>query len=227
MIQERGMSTQLDYLKSVAQQLRQWARQSEGVEFKRLLERMAAAVDGATAEIELCRHQAQPLPSRIGDLSDLPPELRQELSGAEIDEFEEQLISVINAYGGTADLNQVLVGLFRKFQVVQKRRFVQQKLWRMTTDELLWPVPKRKGVYSTHKPGSPRPESPAASAPGAGRDAEPPTPPVPPSKPTSALNELSDFLSRDPYRRSAREPSWPTREPLWPTTREDDSDPTS
>ena len=56
-----------------------------------------------------------PLPTRLGDLSDIPPELRAELAGVEVDELEGKLVTIINSYGGTADLNQVLVGLFREF----------------------------------------------------------------------------------------------------------------
>lgn len=67
----------------------------------------------------------------VGDLSDLPAELLSELSVAQIDVLERQILSVLEALGGSADLDQILIGLYRKHQIVQKRRFLQNKLWRM------------------------------------------------------------------------------------------------
>ncbi len=65
------------------------------------------------------------------DLSGLPDELLRELSVSQADVLERQVLEVMQALGGSADLDQVLIGLYRKFQVVQKRRFLQNKLWRM------------------------------------------------------------------------------------------------
>ena len=59
---------------------------------------------------------------------------------------------VLQAYGGTADLDQILVGLFRKFKVVQKRRFLQNKVWRMCQKEMLWSIRGKKGVYTFNEP---------------------------------------------------------------------------
>lgn len=67
----------------------------------------------------------------VTDLSGLPDELLKELSVSQADLLERQIVDVLQALGGSADLDQVLIGLYRKFQVVQKRRFLQNKLWRM------------------------------------------------------------------------------------------------
>jgi hypothetical protein len=67
----------------------------------------------------------------VTDLSGLPDELLKELSVSQADVLERQIVDVFQTLGGSADLDQVLIGLYRKFQVVQKRRFLQNKLWRM------------------------------------------------------------------------------------------------
>ncbi len=105
-------------------------------------------------EMELLSLEAKlkPLPSRLGDLSDLPPELLAELSAPRADELESQIMVILQAYGGTADLDQILVGLFRKFKIVQKRRFLQNKVWRMCQKDMLWSIRGRKGVYTTQEP---------------------------------------------------------------------------
>lgn len=102
------------------------------------------------------RHVA-PLPSGFDDLADLPEELLAELSLPQADEIETQLHAVIVALDGTADLDKILVGLYRRFGVVQKRRFLQNKLYRMSGKGLIHSVPKRRGVY-TIKPLEQEPE---------------------------------------------------------------------
>lgn len=89
---------------------------------------------------------------RIGDLQDLPDELKSQLQLSKLDELEEQILSVIkNRYDGIANIDEILVGLFRDHKVVQKRAFVAGRLYRMGKDKIVYPVPKKKGVYTTDK----------------------------------------------------------------------------
>jgi hypothetical protein len=81
------------------------------------------------------------------DTSGLPPELLKELRRGGTDRLEQQIIAVFEACGGTADLDQLLIGLFRKFGVVQKRRFLQNKLWRMVRKEQLHTLKEARGVF--------------------------------------------------------------------------------
>src|ERR1700744_465922 len=52
------------------------------------------------------------------DTSDLPPELLKELSAGHADKLEEQIVEVMRALGGNADLDQLLIGLYRKSKTV-------------------------------------------------------------------------------------------------------------
>ena len=132
--------------------MRRWAadatKEGQSEQASRWIDK-ASAIEAIVKELLDLRQKAAPLPTKLGDLSDLPEELRAELTGIELDGLKSQLVQVINSYGRTADLNQILVGLWRKFKVSQKRRAIQQRLWRMQADKLVWTVPKRKGVYST------------------------------------------------------------------------------
>src|ERR1043166_5333849 len=65
------------------------------------------------------------MPVDAGDLADLPPELLSELSGSHADPLEAQIMAVLRDCGGPADLDQLLIGLYRKFETVQKRRFLR------------------------------------------------------------------------------------------------------
>lgn len=103
-------------------------------------------------EVEHFRRITKPVPASYGDLSDLPPELVKELTGIKVDDLEQQLFTIIKTGGGDVDLDAILIELFRRFQVVQTRKFLQNKLWRMAQKEIIYSVSGRKGVYTATKP---------------------------------------------------------------------------
>lgn len=111
---------------------------------------IAAVVD----EVEHLRRITKPVPASYGDLSDLPPELVKELTGIKVDDLEQQLFTIIKTGGNEVDLDAILIELFRRFEVIQTRKFLQNKLWRMAQKEIVYSVPNRKGVYSATKPAS-------------------------------------------------------------------------
>ncbi|HXQ50664.1 MAG TPA: hypothetical protein VN802_06185 [Stellaceae bacterium] len=95
---------------------------------------------------------ATPIPKELGDISDLPDALVKELSVKSVDELERQLQTVMRACGGKANLDQLLVGLFRKYKVVQTRRFLQNKLYRMLRKNLAFQVPGERATYCLTRP---------------------------------------------------------------------------
>ena len=63
---------------------------------------------------------------------DLPPELESQLLRRdEPPELERRIDEAIWASGGTADLNQVLIRIYRDQGIVENRRRVQNALYRM------------------------------------------------------------------------------------------------
>jgi hypothetical protein len=81
------------------------------------------------------------------DLSGLPEELLQQLSITNVDILERQILSVLETLGGSGDLDQVLIGLYRKYQVIQKRRILQNKLWRMVRKGNIQKPSAARGVF--------------------------------------------------------------------------------
>jgi hypothetical protein len=63
--------------------------------------------------------------------ADLPPALLKELRHRQADQLEGQIVAVLAASNGSADLDQILIGLYRGFGLVEKRRVIQNKLWRL------------------------------------------------------------------------------------------------
>lgn len=95
------------------------------------------------------------------DLSDLPPELLKELSGGAINGESEPIVEVIDARGGLASLDDILIDMYRKHGELNKRNILANRLYRLSKRGLIWIAPGRKGIYSTH---------PLTNAAGAGRE---------------------------------------------------------
>lgn len=86
-------------------------------------------------------------PEALADVADLPPELLKELN-IPSDQLETQVIAVLRMNREPVDLDQLLIGLYRRFGVIQKRRFLQNKLWRMVKKQQIYKMKNRKGLYS-------------------------------------------------------------------------------
>jgi hypothetical protein len=85
---------------------------------------------------------------RVGNLDDLPEELRRQLQIGKIGEFEAQIIAVIrDTYDGVANVDEVLVGLYRQTAVIHPRQYIANKLYRMGQAGQIVSVPRKKGVY--------------------------------------------------------------------------------
>ncbi|MEO1040072.1 MAG: hypothetical protein AAFX09_11040 [Pseudomonadota bacterium] len=85
---------------------------------------------------------------RLGNLDDLPADLRKELSISESDQLELDIQQVIRDYGGAANIDEILVSLWRATDKVHERVFISRKLYRMAKAEMIFSVPKRKGMYA-------------------------------------------------------------------------------
>ena len=87
---------------------------------------------------------------RVGNLDDLPEALRAQLQIGKIGELERQIIEVIREeLGGVANVDEILVGLFRQTGQVLERQSLANRLYRMGQAGHLSSVPKKKGVYRT------------------------------------------------------------------------------
>ena len=88
------------------------------------------------------------LGKRVGNLDDLPEELRRELQIGKVGEFERHIIAIIqDTYDGVANVDEILVGLYRRLGQVHPRQFIANKLYRMGQAGQIASVPRKKGVY--------------------------------------------------------------------------------
>jgi hypothetical protein len=85
----------------------------------------------------------------FSDLSGLPQEVLKELGAAETLQKDQQIVEVVRKNGGTATLSEVLVGLYKVYGIVEKRRLLNSRLYSMVERRgLLRAVPGKKGVYT-------------------------------------------------------------------------------
>lgn len=86
---------------------------------------------------------------RVGNLDELPESLRAQLQIGKVGEVEREIIAVIREFDGVANVDEILVGLFRRTGEVHERQPLANRLYRMGQAGHLISVPKKKGVYRT------------------------------------------------------------------------------
>ena len=90
---------------------------------------------------------------RLGNVSDLPEELRNQLQVTKVDKAERQILDVLSSLEGIANIDEILVGLYRKFSIIKERDYLSNKLHRMAKAGHLINVKGKKGIYKTMNGG--------------------------------------------------------------------------
>jgi hypothetical protein len=142
-------------VKALAANYRRWADESELIDAARAARQTATAKDleAVAAELDAARKRLTPIPSDFGDLSDLPPEVLGQLNLTKIDELEGQMRDIIAAADGSeVGIDQIIIELYRRHKVIQERRFILNKLYRMAQKGIVHGVEGRKGLYYLPKP---------------------------------------------------------------------------
>lgn len=86
------------------------------------------------------------------DLEGLPEDLKAELSLSESEQFELNILRLIEEAGGKISLDVLLVSWYRSKKEVIKRRTMTARIYRMLSKERLYSTPGYKGVYQLQKP---------------------------------------------------------------------------
>jgi hypothetical protein len=127
------------------------AYQSRAAVFRQMLVDFEALGNAAPANIS-AENSLRLTPEEIRDL---PEELLAELSISEADRKDFQVIEIIDALGGMASIDKILVSIYRKTGEIEKRSRLNARLYRMANKGSVFAHPDKKGVYSTHPtPGS-------------------------------------------------------------------------
>ena len=148
------MSDPIDFVKALAANYRRIARESEDENPTRAKHQgqTAANLESLIQEIEIARKRLRPLSADLGDLSDLPEEVMQQLNLTKVDELEQQLRDIVaSADGAQVGLDKIIVEAFRRHKVVKSRTYIMNKLYRMGQKGSIESVEGKKGVYFVPK----------------------------------------------------------------------------
>lgn len=124
-------------------------------QFRSLLQFLVTLPSFIEAHSENPRSIEQPIgtnpvaPLLPKELVGLPQELINELSGKGSDKQEILITELIDSAGGTLSLDRILIGIYNKSGVIMKRPTLTAKIYRMIQKEMVFPVPKKKGIYTT------------------------------------------------------------------------------
>lgn len=88
---------------------------------------------------------------RLGNLDELPEELRSQIKISESDQLEIDIIESIQNLEGVAAIDEILVAIWHKTKVVQDRDFLSRKIYRMVQAGTIYSAPK-KGFYQLDDP---------------------------------------------------------------------------
>lgn len=155
------MPDSLDSVKALAADYRRWSKESDNkgdaaMASRRLV--IAENLDNVAHELETARKRLRPISKEYGDLSDLPEEVLAQLNLSKIDELEQQLRDIVlSADGAEISLDPIIIELYRRHKIIQERRFIMNKLYRMAQKGLIESVDGKKGVYFIPKPWAPEP----------------------------------------------------------------------
>jgi len=84
---------------------------------------------------------------RLGNIADLPEELKKWLQATKIDDLEQKILDVFDELEGIANIDEIIVGLYRRFELIQERPYISNKLYRMAKSGHLKSVKGKKGIY--------------------------------------------------------------------------------
>lgn len=85
---------------------------------------------------------------RLGNLASLPKELRDQLQDQGPDELSSRIMAIIKIdFQGVANLDEILVGLYKRSGEIHRRPFITTKMHKMIKEGLVEPVQNKKGIY--------------------------------------------------------------------------------
>ena len=150
-----GMPDALDSVRALASDYRRLSKAAEAEDQARAKRQstIASNLESVAAELDLARKRLRPVSNSYGDLSDLPEELIEQLNLTKIDELEQQIRDIVaSADGAEMGIDPILIELYRRHKVMQTRKFLMNKLYRMAQKEIINAAEGKKGYYFLPKP---------------------------------------------------------------------------
>lgn len=142
------VNDQISFHHHIAEQAREAGDERRLTRHQTIMKRYADLVMVLSDYKERAKKPPQRLALSWEEVQGLPPELLRELSVSDGDKLEFEVLKIMEDLGGVASLDRLLVALYQSTGEVHQRTWLNNRLYRMGQKEMLYSVPKRKGVYS-------------------------------------------------------------------------------
>lgn len=88
--------------------------------------------------------------TRLGNIDDLPEELRRQIPEFTIEGIDEQVYTVLKEdLDGIGSLSEIMIALFRRFKISNKSRTeITDVVYRLIRKRMLVNIKGRKGIYA-------------------------------------------------------------------------------
>ena len=152
-----SVTSLIPFLKSETEALRRRAerstledRPSLAVRYKKRADSFQALLKFAQelAELQRIAREASERSVSLSELADLPEKLRSELRISDSDKLEFDIVQILEKQGGVANLDRILVELYKARGEIHKRQDMNSRLYRMSKKGMIHSVSGRRGVYS-------------------------------------------------------------------------------
>lgn len=81
------------------------------------------------------------------DIRGLPQDVIDELKISKADTADYQIVELLKIAGNPLSINEILAGLYRKFEVSTKRTALSARLYRMVQAKIIEKYGNQRGVY--------------------------------------------------------------------------------
>ena len=86
--------------------------------------------------------------NRLGDLNDLPNELKDQLVCLKNNTLVKQILNIFKELDGVANIDEIVVHLYRKHKKIYTRPYINNAIFRMVKLEHIERINGKKGVYA-------------------------------------------------------------------------------
>ena len=90
--------------------------------------------------------------SRLGNVDDLPEELRSQLTGQKSNDDERKILDIVIFLDGVATVNEIMVSLYYNYSEVVNRPVVNNRVSKLMKKGALFRTPGKRGFYQTANP---------------------------------------------------------------------------
>lgn len=93
-------------------------------------------------EIKIKKVKIETIGKRLGDISDLPEELKEQLKSSTVNDH---ILEALTDLGGIANLDEILISIYRKHHKIYKRIHISNQIYSLIKEKAI--KKEKRGIY--------------------------------------------------------------------------------